>query len=420
MNGKSVVVIHPFQQHSFKTATAVKEAGMLNKYITTVYDKKGSWTRRLQFLLSSENKIRSQNRKTKDLLDEEVIQLCELRSLFLLVLQRIDKSRVLYSWFFKYLIRRFNAKVYKYLIRTNPDAVIVYDTLCADLVAKIKSSNLDIKIIIDMSAPYYNYMEREFIKDIDKHPDYSQELRTMIDSPLYSYRRQYSKTEVETADAFLVASAFTEKSLVESGIDQQIFLCQYGIDDFTDMHSRSEEKRKNTQVPVKAVFVGRVNQAKGAYLLIEVAKMLMDKPIQFDFFGSYNPGSETIKKSPANCHFHGHVPRQLMIKAYQDSDVLILPTLADGFGFVIPEALSNGLPVIVSSNAGAAQIVVEGVNGMIFNTGDETQLKNLLEKIISYPALIDSMKLNARSSINSLTWEKYNEQVRKALNDIVL
>ena len=51
---------------------------------------------------------------------------------------------------------------------------------------------------------------------------------------------------------------------------------------------------------------------------------------------------------------------------------------------------------------------------------EENPLVILLEKIISYPALIDSMKLNARSSINSLTWEKYNEQVRKALNDIVL
>lgn len=46
MNTGKVLVAHPLKQHSFQTAMALKEAGMLEKYITTAYVKDGSLTKK--------------------------------------------------------------------------------------------------------------------------------------------------------------------------------------------------------------------------------------------------------------------------------------------------------------------------------------------------------------------------------------
>lgn len=413
----SVIVIHPYQQHSLKTAVAIKQAGMLCKYLTTVYNKKGSWTYKFQFLLSKEDQKRAEKRKIHGLEDSDVHQLCEIRSLFLLLLQRIDKSRKIYNWYFQRIIKIFNKKAYKYILSVKPDAIIVYDTMCADLIKLIRTGWQDVKIILDMSAPYYNYMECAFEQDIDKHPGYSADLKKMLNSSIYTYRRDYSKYEIENADAFLVASTFTRNSLKWGGVNKDIYLCQYGIDDFVNINDRSVSPRK-IEYPLRVIYVGRVNQAKGAYQLIELASRCSESQIQFDFYGSFDPDSLIIQSASKICHFHGHVPRSEMIKAYSDADMLILPSLADGFGFVIPEALSYSLPVITSDSVGAAQLIKPGLNGYIFESGNDEQLLSIVQSLIDNPNCLIKMRENCKKSVEHLSWQNYNLQVRMALDDI--
>lgn len=417
MNTKSIVVLHPFQQHSFRTAAAIKQAGMLGKYITTVYNKKGSWTNRFQFMLSANDRVRSEKRKTQELFDEEVLQFCEIRALLLLLLQRIDKSKKLYNWCFQYVIKVFNKKVFTYLEKVNPDAIIVYDTMSADLMEQIKKRELNIKIILDMSAPYYNFMEKEFLKDRERNPDYSDEMISMLNSSIYSYRRKYSQIEIQLADAFIVASEFTKRSLVECGVNRSIYICPYGVDDFIDITRKFTRTKKQVNWPLKALYVGRVNQAKGAYLLLDIASKFNPDDIIFDFYGTYNATSKMVCQSPSNCVFHGHVPRSKMIEAYKNADILILPTLADGFGFVIPEALSFGVPVIVSNNAGAAQIIQNGVNGFTFEVGNKNALFEIIQTIIYQPELVDTMRENSFNSVRKLSWSNYNQHIVEAIND---
>ena len=60
----------------------------------------------------------------------------------------------------------------------------------------------------------------------------------------------------------------------------------------------------------------------------------------------------------------------------KENDLLVLPSKFDGFGFVVYEALRNGIYVIVSDQVGAKDII--GRNGAIFSSGDYSELNNLL------------------------------------------
>ena len=67
--------------------------------------------------------------------------------------------------------------------------------------------------------------------------------------------------------------------------------------------------------------------------------------------------------------------------AYEQASLLVHPSLQENYGLVVPEALTYGLPVIVTENTGAKDLIKEGVNGFIIPIRDAEALK---EKIRYY------------------------------------
>ncbi len=66
---------------------------------------------------------------------------------------------------------------------------------------------------------------------------------------------------------------------------------------------------------------------------------------------------------------------------YKENDVLILPSVSETWGLVVEEALYFGLPVIVSQNCGAVELVENERNGYIIKPDDIKNIKNVILKI---------------------------------------
>jgi glycosyltransferase involved in cell wall biosynthesis len=64
------------------------------------------------------------------------------------------------------------------------------------------------------------------------------------------------------------------------------------------------------------------------------------------------------------------------------ADVLVLPSRWDGWGMVVNEALTAGVPVIVSDRCGAADLIQHGVNGFVFRSEDVDGLRQCLRKFL--------------------------------------
>ena len=103
-----IIIAHPAQQHSFKTVVAIKQVGLLDKYITTVYNRKYSLTAFIKFFLKGDSKIKLAAHRCNEIQDSDVIQFCEFTSIILLILSRIDRKRKLCGLLNEYIIRKFN------------------------------------------------------------------------------------------------------------------------------------------------------------------------------------------------------------------------------------------------------------------------------------------------------------------------
>jgi glycosyltransferase involved in cell wall biosynthesis len=94
---------------------------------------------------------------------------------------------------------------------------------------------------------------------------------------------------------------------------------------------------------------------------------------------------------------------------YNDCDLFVLPSLSDGWGMVVSQALACGLPVVVSDMTGAKELVTPGQNGYIAKSGEagdlEAKLVQALENCrdgVWREGLDDS-----EARIGALTWDDY-------------
>lgn len=145
-----------------------------------------------------------------------------------------------------------------------------------------------------------------------------------------------------------------------------------------------------------AIFVGSGFTRKGLDDLLEALVFAVDW--QLLVIGKDKKQNRFIEKSRKlgvnnRVHFLG-VQTQVQ-DFYSAADLLIHPAWYEPFGNVVLEAMAMGRGVLVSSNCGASELVEEGINGYVFDTGDSKQLANLLDKCKDR-TLLKSLGSNAR------------------------
>lgn len=173
----------------------------------------------------------------------------------------------------------------------------------------------------------------------------------------------------------------------------------------------------------KLLFVGALDKAhyfKGVDILIRSFAMLNRKDIVLDVVGDgdmkmqYEKLSQELKLN--NIIFSGSIDRAALIKKYQESKAVILPSINEGeaFGMVLIEALACGTPVIASNLPGVRTVFDDGINGMLVKPNDSDDLRLKIELLLNNPD-ISAMNTRARKKAEE------NYDIKKnilKLNDI--
>ncbi len=182
-------------------------------------------------------------------------------------------------------------------------------------------------------------------------------------------------------------------------------------------------------VPVRFLFVGRFAFNKGIGVLLEAAKQLNDegyeKKMYFNLVGKGPLYDEFIKKYQApNIHFVGFADDEKLVDLYKANDVFVLPTLFEGMPTVVLEAMSYGMPVIVT-DVGATLELVDGTNGYIIEKNDVASLKRALTAYLE-KGPDDRQKMSAnsyRKVKENFTWpvvaEKHKTLFRRIREQMV-
>ena len=125
------------------------------------------------------------------------------------------------------------------------------------------------------------------------------------------------------------------------------------------------------------MYAGRITLNKGIAYLIESFKKVKIKNKRLKMYGIL---SQDVKEYLRNIELSDDIEISPPVKSrdlkyiYSKSDVLVQPSLFDGWSMVVNEALACGCPVITTLNTGASDIIKDGINGFLINIKDSYQL----------------------------------------------
>lgn len=407
------IVAHPAQQHSYRLAAALAHNGMLYKYATTVYCAKGSLTALAAALLRGRFRQKAKSRKCPDLCDGDVLRFCEAGGLIKLLAMNVPLFRPFYRRLKYGVADRFAKKTAAYAIKHGVDAVICYDDYSAKLFEILKEKAPGIVRIMDASAAYTVYMRSIYERDFLLMPEFASELRMERKVVWDEAAIERAQKEAALADHIIAASGFTKRSFVECGVpESKVSVCPYGVDTDLFAPKKPGEFHKAGE-PVRFIYVGGVKQLKGIGYLLKAFEDVDPGKATLTVVGSADNGQIDLSAAPDCVTFsgsvlHGEVPA--LLKA---ADVFVFPSLGDGFSLAVLEAAACSLPVIVSDNTGACDLIENGTEGFVIPVQSSEAIAEKVNWFIEHPESIKPMGTAARRLAEKLTWENYEQGIRR-------
>lgn len=179
-------------------------------------------------------------------------------------------------------------------------------------------------------------------------------------------------------------------------------------------------KEKLVSNSIRLSHVGRFVELKSQHILIEAVAQLpehLQNKIEVSFFGTgplLNKNKELAKQETPNVlvNFKGFVTDRNEI--YQNTDIIIVTSETEGLSLAILESLASGTPVIASDVGGNPELVNNGVNGFLYEYGDENTLAKKIAK------LIEEKELYKNFSSESIKKYQQNFSMNKCAQEYLL
>lgn len=226
------------------------------------------------------------------------------------------------------------------------------------------------------------------------------------------------EAEYEVADRIAVPSEFARQSFIDLGVpESKLIKLPYGTN--LSRFSKVGDPDPNKFV---VLWVGGVSIRKGFMYALEAFKKIKHPNKEFIVIGVLSEEIEVLMRNEdlSKVKLLGKVQNTLLPKYYSEANVFILPSIEDGFGLVMGEALACGCPVIGSMNTGARDLYEHGKEGFIIPIRDSKALADAMQNLIDDPTLRERMSSAAIERVKTVKgWDYYGDQLVMQVEKLV-
>ena len=342
--------------------------------------------------------------------DAAHLHTCPWREAARLLLGKFTRDEVITDRAFYWMRDGYDAWVARQM---KPPAKMVYaaETECLETFKAAKKAG--IRTVLDLPSPEHDYVEDLLYREYEKFPGLLTSGRRYLRT-LQSERTARRHEEFRLADAVIANSSLTARTWAASGLDgSKIKVVTYGS---PEPKANADGDGSQGEGPLRLVWAGTFSVRKGAHYLLEAWRNLNPgKSAVLDVYGSQRLPPALLQSLPDNIVFHGPVTQDELFAAFGRADLLVFPTLCDGFGLVVTESFARGLPVLTTRQAGASDLVVDKVNGIIVEAGSALSLEGAIAWALSNRLALREMRREALQTAIHCHWSKYRADLCAAL-----
>lgn len=266
----------------------------------------------------------------------------------------------------------------------------------------------------ELPIPYWRCFHKILEEEKNKLPEWAVTFTGLKDS---EEKLQKKDAEIELADVIFVANSFTARSLSEfpNKLNAPIKVIPYG---FPPVYKERAYERKPGDV-LKLLFVGGLSQQKGLANLLEAVNSLGDK-VSLTLVGRKSvENCAPLNDSLAKHRWIPSLSHKEVLEIMREHDIFVFPSLFEGFGMVITEAMSQGTPVITTERTAGIDLIKDGENGWLIKAGSTSSLLSKLEIILKEPSCISKVGRAAMDTALKRPWSVYEQELSMALQELI-
>jgi len=307
--------------------------------------------------------------------------------------------------------------VARYLARVGSDrarAVYAYED---GALATFRAAHArgDLVCVFDQPSAHWRTVRRLLAEEADLRPAWAATLIGLRDSAAKLARKD---EELALAHRLVVASHFTRRSLTEHfGPQVAITVVPYGAPApmVVEPHARANNE------PLHLFFAGNLTQAKGVAYLREALERLTF-PWHLTLAGARPAGGpvelDALLADP-RCTWLGHVPHPTLMALMTEAHAFVFPSLMDGFGLVLYEAMAAGLPVITTPNTAGPDILEDGTEGFIVPIRNPDAIAERLTLLHDDEDRRRAMGTAALARAAASSWRTYEDRVAAFVDEVL-
>lgn len=288
------------------------------------------------------------------------------------------------------------------------DAVYAYEDGAADTFAAAAARGW--ARVYDLPIAHWRTSRRLLEEEAQRWPEWAPTLLGPQDSAGKLARKD---RELALATHVVCPSHFVAESLHgQVGSTQQVIVAPFGSPPVGP--ERSARARSG---PLRVLFAGTMSQRKGLADLFAAMRELGRNAdeIELIVMGSPVLPLEFYRGTGVRFTFEATRPHAAVLALMRTCDVLCLPSIVEGRALVVQEAMSQGLPAIVTANTGTSDVVEDGVSGFIVPIRAPAELARRLAWCAENRAALAEMGRAAQAASARFSWANYTAAISSAL-----
>jgi glycosyltransferase involved in cell wall biosynthesis len=269
------------------------------------------------------------------------------------------------------------------------------------------AAELNLHRVYDLPIAFWTTLRRLLEEEAERLPAWKQTLGGGVnDSPAKLERKCL---EIELAETVICPSQFVARSIPAS-LRARVVVAPFG----SPPAPTGDWSRPGSNEKLRVLFAGSMSQRKGLGDLLAALRRLKRNDVELVVMGTPQAPMEFYRGEFNQFTFEPGRPHSEVLQLMRRCDVFCLPSIVEGRALVMQEAMSQGLPLLITANTGGEDLIEEGVTGFLVPIRSPETLAEKIHWFADHRSALPEMSRAAQAKAARLTWAAYGETVARA------